>query len=112
MKNTLILVTSNGMGNADKTLGQMLFGKYVQLLLQNESIPNALCFYTEGVKLVCEGSPVLEELRQLESKGARLIICSTCLNYFELMANVQIGIVGGMGDILEAQMNAEKVITI
>ena len=112
MKNTLILVTNNGMGNADQTLGQMLFGKYVQLLLQNESIPNALCFYTEGVKLVCEGSPALEGLRQLESKGARLIICSTCLNYFELTAKVQIGIVGGMGDILEAQMNAEKVITI
>ena len=112
MKNTVILVTSNGMGKADESLQHLLFGKYIELLLQNEELPAALCFYTEGVKLVCEGSPVIEGLRTLEDKGCRLIVCSTCLNYFELAAKVQAGIVGGMGDILEAQMRAEKVITI
>jgi hypothetical protein len=64
------------------------------------------------VKLVCDGSPVIEGLRNLENKGVRLIVCSTCLNYLELTGRVQVGIVGGMGDILEAQMKAEKVITI
>ena len=112
MKNTVILITHNGMGTADDQLQQILFNKYIELLLQHETLPNALCFYTDGVKLVCEGSPVLDGLRQLESKGVRLIICSTCLNYFELGTKVQVGIVGGMGDILEAQMKAEKVITI
>ncbi|HEX6033935.1 MAG TPA: DsrE family protein [Anaerolineales bacterium] len=112
MKDTVILVTANGMGHADESLGQMLFGKYVELLLQNGEVPSAICFYTEGVKLVCEGSMVLEGLRQLESKGTRLIICSTCLNYFELTTKVQVGLIGGMGDILEAQTKAEKVITI
>lgn len=111
MENTVILITNNGMGNADTQLQQLLFGKYIELLLQNESLPAALCFYTEGVKLVCEGSSVVEQLRTLENKGVRLIICSTCLNYFELN-KVQTGIVGGMGDILEAQMKADKVITI
>jgi hypothetical protein len=100
------------MGNTDEKLGQLLFGKYVELLLQNGSLPNAICFYTEGVKLVCEGSPVLPGLHQLENQGVRLIICSTCLNYFEIAEKVQVGIVGGMGDILEAQWKAEKVITI
>ena len=55
---------------------------------------------------------MIEQLRALESKNVRLIICSTCLNYFELNEKLQVGIVGGMGDILEAQINAEKVITI
>jgi selenium metabolism protein YedF len=112
MENTVILITNNGMGNADEKLQQLLFSKYVELLSQNESLPNALCFYADGVKLVCEGSPVIEPLRNLESKGIRLIVCSTCLSYFNLTEKVQVGIVGGMGDILEAQMKAEKVITI
>ena len=112
MKDTVILVTANGMGHADEPLQQTLFGKYVELLLQNGEVPGTVRFYTEGVKLVCEGSTVLERLRQLESKGTRLIICSTCLNYFELTTKVQVGLVGGMGDILEAQMKAQKVITI
>ncbi len=112
MKNTVILVTNNGMGNADEKLQQLLFVKYLELLFHNEDLPSALCFYTNGVRLVCEDSPVIESLRNLESKGVHLIICSTCLNYFDLTEKVQVGIVGGMGDILEAQTKAEKVITI
>ncbi|MGE5378982.1 MAG: DsrE family protein [Bacteroidota bacterium] len=42
----------------------------------------------------------------------RLICCSTCLDYFGLSEKVKVGIVGGMGDIIEAQAKAEKVITI
>lgn len=112
MKNAVIIVTNNCMGKADETLQQILFGKYLELLLQYDELPAAVCFYTDGVKLVCDGSPVLDSLRALEERGVRLIVCSTCLNYFRLADKVKAGIVGGMGDILEAQMKAEKVISI
>jgi intracellular sulfur oxidation DsrE/DsrF family protein len=71
-----------------------------------------IAFYTEGVRLVVEGSPVLDQLKDLESKGVRLVICSTCLNYFGLTEKVKVGIVGSMADILEGQLRAEKVITL
>ena len=112
MKNSILLIIHNGMGQADEKLQLTLVGKYLELLAQHSDLPSAICFYTEGVKLVCEGSPVIEQLRALESKGVRLVICSTCLNYFQLTDKVRVGIVGGMGDILEAQANAEKVITL
>ena len=109
---TVILVTSNGMGKGPEELQLMLLGKYLQLLGQGEDFPAAICFYTEGVKMVIYGSPVLEQLVALEKKGVRLIVCSTCLNYFGLADKVKIGIVGGMTDILEAQLRAGKVITL
>ena len=112
MKNTVILINDNGMGRGEAPLQQTLIGKYLELLLQHDQLPAAICFYTEGVKLVVTGSPVLERLSQLESRGVRLIICSTCLNYFELTDKVQVGIIGGMPDILEAQIKASKVITL
>ncbi len=112
MKNTVILVTANGIGKGSQELQLKLAGKYFELLGLQEPLPAAICFYTEGVKLVVEGSPVLEKLHALEAKGVRLIVCSTCLDYFELTAKVKAGIVGGMGDILEAQTRAEKVISI
>jgi sulfur relay (sulfurtransferase) complex TusBCD TusD component (DsrE family) len=112
MKDTVILITNNGMGKADEKLQLALIGKYLDLLIQSESLPSVIAFYTEGVRLVCEGSPVLEQLHTLETQNVRLIICSTCLNHFALMEEVRVGIVGGMGDILEAQMKAEKVITL
>ncbi len=112
MKNAVILITNNGMGQADETLQHKLFGKYLELIQQNNTLPNAFCFYTNGVKLVVDGSPVLEQLQVLESKGVRLIVCGTCLDYFNLLDKVKIGIVGGMTDIIEAQDKAEKVITL
>jgi hypothetical protein len=100
------------MGKGSEELQLTLIDKYLQLLLQNDVLPSAICFYTEGVKLVVEGSPVLEHLRELETAAVRLIVCSTCVNYFGLADKVKVGIVGGMTDILEAQTRAEKVITL
>ena len=68
MKDAVILVPNYGIGKADEKPQLLLVNKYFDLLLQNESLPAAICFYTEGVKLVCDGSPVAEQLRTLESK--------------------------------------------
>ncbi len=109
---TVILVTRYGMGHAKTELQLKLIATYLNLLDQNQMRPAAICFYTDGVRLAVAGSPVLDVLRSLEKKGVRLILCSTCLNYFNLTDQVQVGIVGGMTDILEAQRRAAKVISI
>jgi hypothetical protein len=109
---TTILVTNDGMGRADTELQHKLAGTYFRLLAEHDLLPGVICFYTDGVKLVCEGSPILGELRALEAKGVRLVLCGTCLNHFGLTEKVQVGIVGGMTDIIEAQWRAEKVVTL
>jgi sulfur relay (sulfurtransferase) complex TusBCD TusD component (DsrE family) len=112
LQNTVIQITNNGMGKGALALQRKLIVKYLELIQLNESLPNAITFYTDGVKLVVEGSPVLEQLRALEGKGVRLLICSTCLDYYGLSEKVRVGIVGGMTDILEAQVKADKVIAL
>jgi hypothetical protein len=109
---TVILITRNGMGEAVPELQQKLIQTYLKLLDENNIQPAVVCFYSEGVRLVVEGSPVLNLLKSLEAKGTRLILCSTCLNYFNLTDQVRVGIVGGMADIIEAQRRASKVISI
>ena len=109
---TVLLITRNGMGDAEPALQQKLMATYLKLLDENNLLPAAICFYTNGVRLAVEGSPVLELLKSLEAKGVRLILCSTCLNAFNLVDQVRVGIVGGMTDILEAQRQAGKVISL
>ncbi len=109
---TVILVTREGMGQADPELQHKLISTYLKLLDEHDILPAAICFYTEGVKLAVAGSPVLDSLHSLEAKGVRLILCSTCLNFYHLADQVQVGIPGGMTDIIEAQRRAEKVISI
>lgn len=109
---TVLLVTRNGLGDAEPELQLKLAATYFKLLDENNILPAAICFYTNGVRLVVEGSPVIDTLKSLEAKGVRLVLCSTCLNYFNLTDKVQVGIVGGMTDIIEAQRLAGKVISL
>ena len=111
-KSVLLQVIHDGMGAADAELRHTLLRKYLFLLQENNSLPGAICFYTSGVKMVVEGSPVLDILQSLEAHGVRLIICKTCLDYFGLLDKVRVGVVGGMGDIIAAQHLADKVITL
>ena len=109
---TVLLITRNGMGEAEPALQHKLITTYLKLLDENNILPAAICIYANGVRLVVEGSPVIDLLKSLEAKGVRLVLCSTCLNYYNLTEQVKVGIVGGMTDILEAQHRASKVITL
>ena len=110
--NTTILIPRKGMGHADPELQTKLIETYFKLIDEADSLPTVVCFYAEGVHLVATGSPVLESLKSLDSKGVRLIICNTCLDYYDLQDRVEVGIIGGMTDIIEAQRRAGKVITL
>lgn len=112
MKDTVILVTREGMGSAAGPLPLKLAGTYFRLLLENGNLPGAICFYADGVKLAVDGSPLLDPLRALEARGVHLVLCRTCLDSFGLAEKVRVGVIGGMGDILSAQTLAAKVISL
>ncbi|WP_129676120.1 DsrE family protein [Candidatus Chloroploca sp. Khr17] len=109
---TVILINRAGMGETDPALQQKLLATYLRLLNENNSLPAAICVYTEGVKLVVHGSPVLAELQALEARGVHVISCLTCLDYYGLTEQLAVGVIGGMPDIIAAQWGAQKVITL
>ena len=109
---TVVLVTHDGMGSGDADLQRALMGKYLGLLLAGNLVPGAMCFYTDGVNLVAEGSALLDPLRALEQRGCRLLVCTTCLEFYGLKDRLRVGTACGMPDILNAQMHAAKVVTI
>ena len=111
-QNTVILVTRNGMGEADPELQTTLMQTYLRTLNESPDKPAEICFYAEGVHLVVEGSPVVHLLKLLADKGVRMTVCSTCLNFYGLMDQVAVGNKGSMVDIVNAQMRADKAITL
>lgn len=68
---TLVLFTRFGMGDAPVELQHKLVVNFATLLSQDNP-PGALAFYGEGVKLTCEGAPVLDQLRLLAEKRVSL----------------------------------------
>lgn len=111
-KKVTIVVSREGMGDGDRSLQLTLVESFFKILDTGGIRPFAICFYADGVKLTVTESPILEILKSLESKGVPMYVCSTCLNHYELMDDLQVGIAGKMTDIMDAQWQADKVITI
>jgi intracellular sulfur oxidation DsrE/DsrF family protein len=110
-KDIVLVFKTDGMGlTENQPLKEKLAKTFLNLASMMENPPAAICFYTDGVRLACEGSPILEELISLEAKGVRLILCQTCLESFNLTDKVKVGIVGGMSDIITAMWQADSVI--
>ncbi len=112
MNNTLIQINQNGMGSGDEELGLQLITNYLNLINAENNLPQFITFYNSGVKVICEGSPAIENLKKLAAAGVKLIACKTCLNHFNLMDKVKVGLPGTMVDIIEIQKMADKVINL
>ncbi|MEN4012098.1 MAG: DsrE family protein [Chloroflexota bacterium] len=111
-QDTVLLFTRYGLGDAPQALQHSLAIKFLTLALESGQLPGKILFYTEGIKLACAGSPVIDLLQQFETNKVELVLCSTCLDFFDLKDQVVVGVVGGMGDILEALQKAAKVISM
>jgi hypothetical protein len=112
LSHTVYLFTRTGLGEGPAELQQMLAVKFLALVADSGEYPAKILFYTGGVRLACSGSPVLQSLEKLAAGGTELVLCKTCLDYFQLAGEVRVGVVGGMPDIIEALHAAEKVISL
>jgi sulfur relay (sulfurtransferase) complex TusBCD TusD component (DsrE family) len=115
MNDTVIIITKQGLGTTsaeDSVFGIEMLDKFFHELERQSVKPKAICFYTEGVKVATQGSPIEISLKLLERLGVQLIICRTCLEHYGLESELVIGTVGGMVDIVRMLSEAEKVITI
>ena len=95
----VVQVTSSTMGAGDDELGALLMRSFLKTQAQLERGPDAIIFYNDGVKLCCEGSLLLDDLRSLEAAGIEIIACGTCLNFFELAESLRVGRVTDMLEI-------------
>jgi selenium metabolism protein YedF len=71
-----------------------------------------LVFVNNGVKLTIDGSEVLDNLKEYEEEGLKILVCGTCLNHFKLLEKKQVGETTNMLDIITAMQLADKVISI
>lgn len=111
VKKAVVLITADQIGMGSEELGRTLMKAFLYTLTESSPKPEALIFMNSGVKLAIEGSPVLESLDKLEKEGVNILVCGTCLNYFEVKDKLKVGKVSNMYEIAEKMLNAEKVIS-
>ncbi len=108
--NTVVVFSSDKMGEGDEKLGRILMKGFIYALTEQEKLPQTILFYNNGVKLVVEGSDSLADLKLLEAQGVEVLACGTCLNHYQLAEKLGVGSVTNMYVIVEKLTQAAKVI--
>lgn len=107
---TVVVLSSNQMGNGSEELGQILMKGFIFALTELDELPSTVLLYNSGVKLSTEGSNSIEDLKTLQAQGVEILSCGTCLNYYNLTEKLQVGDVTNMYFILEKMAQADKII--
>ena len=111
MKNKVILLASDQLGNGEKELGEGILETFFTVLKQKEELPVAVFCMNRGVFTLTEESLVSLQLADLEGKGVDVLACKTCVDYYELNEKLVTGKVSGMAQFVELASEYE-VITI
>ena len=109
-KNVVVAINSAKMGVGHDELGGVLIKGFIFALTQMEELPSAILFYNGGATLTTEGSPSLEDLKNLEAQGVEILTCGTCLNYYGLGDKLRVGEVTNMYAIVEKLTGADLVV--
>lgn len=107
---SVVVVPSSVMGHGDDELGEVLIKAFVFALTQQDDLPDAVLFYNGGVKLTCEGSAVLDDLRKLADAGVEILSCGTCLKHYGIEEKLAVGEATNMYAIVEKQLKAGIVV--
>lgn len=107
----VIVISEDKMGRGNDELGYVLIKAFFHTLCQQEDKPDVMIFYNTGVKLTVQNSEVLDDLKQLEAAGVEILVCGTCLNYFEMKDKLGVGAVSNMYDISGTMSRAGRLVT-
>jgi len=88
---TLLYLNSNQMGSGDPALGKKLLKIFLEKLAASDVQVDLVGCVNSGIYLTSEGSEVLDSLKKLQQKGARISTCGTCLDHLHLREKLQIG---------------------
>jgi len=109
----VLVVSSEYMGRGEHAeLGTILIRGFFHTMGEVEPVPDTIIFFNSGVKLVVEGSPVLEDLEALAEGGVEILACGTCLSYYELTEKVAVGEISNFYTIAETMFGAGKVVNL
>jgi selenium metabolism protein YedF len=109
-ESTTIVFSSNKMGEGDDELGAILMKAFIHTLLTPDVMPSRLVFYNSGVLLTADGSGVTDDLQVLNDKGIKILICGTCVNFYNIGDRIKTGTISNMYDILSLMKNSSKLI--
>jgi len=107
---SVFVISSNAMGKGNDELGKILMKSFIHTIIDVEHGPDILILYNTGVKLATADYGVVDDLKALEAKGVKILVCGTCVNFFELSGKIQAGHLSNMYEIAGTLSTAGRIV--
>ena len=108
----VLVIASDSVGRGDDELGRILMRAFMPTFLEVEPRPDTIIFMNDGVRLAVSDSPVLDDLQRLANEGIEILVCGTCLNYFDLTDKIAVGQISNAYTIAETMLQAGKIVRL
>nr|WP_300093857.1 sulfurtransferase-like selenium metabolism protein YedF [Sedimentibacter sp.] len=103
---------SDKLGKGSDDLGRILMKSFIYTVSEKEPYPDFMVFLNSGVRLTAKGSDSLDDLKKLEEGGVKIVSCGTCLNFFEITNDLEVGSVSNMYDIVDLISESDNTVMI
>ena len=107
---TLVFLSTDTLGHGSDELGAKLMANFLVTLPELGPRLWRIVMVNGGVKLASQPGRALEALKKLEESGVSLLVCGTCLEYYGLLEQKQVGETTNMLDIVTSLDLADKII--
>ena len=107
-----VVINSEFLGSGSNELGSKLMGSFFRKIWASAQKPDRIIFYNSGVKLLAQGSPVLDAMEALANAGVDLIACGTCVAFFGLQDKLAFGRVSTMEEIASIITGSAGTVTV
>ncbi|MBF0406877.1 MAG: sulfurtransferase-like selenium metabolism protein YedF [Candidatus Riflebacteria bacterium] len=109
-RKVVIVLSDNCMGRGDDQLGDILIRSFLHTISEMSVKPAKIICYNAGVKLAAKGSSVIDDLRRLSEVGVEILVCGTCVKFYDIADQIGVGIISNMYDIADSLTNADHVL--
>lgn len=106
----IVYIDSSNMGSGDEKLGRILMKAFLKTLPELESLPKSIIFLNDGVFLTTTDSPEIETIKSLEAGGCTILVCGTCLDFYNLKDKLGVGQISNMFEIASLMTGSDKVV--
>ena len=107
-----VFVGSKALGQGAPELGHILIKGLVYAMSQADEPPHRIVFFNDGAALTCDGSELVDDVRELERRGCEVLTCGTCLDFHGLRDKLAVGGVTNLYAISEFVLGPDKVVTL
>lgn len=92
----IFLAVSSDVLGKEEDLGRILIRSFFEAMRATGDFPQMIFFLNAGVKLTTVDNEVIPILKELEQRGVEMSSCLTCLKYYGLESQLQVGVPGSM----------------